>query len=268
LVYHYLPEEDRYQQLNEIPHYEDLLEKDFYESKEFEVVDWKRPSHEKPDDKFIEELQKDGLVGEDSDSQFYSLLINLLGLIFDPLSKISCLDLPSRKLIEESGFRYTTFGNASGGGFPGDYRYLIFERYDGETQIISFTVMGKLSAKNHPLFGNSKGHSLFLFAIDDYENSHLSSEYAIERFVKIEKQSFSFWHDGTLTLGKQGRVKNREVIEYIKSRRPEFIREGKIFLGQVDNSKQFEWNQEDVKNLVSNFITYSFLRDEFRNSKK
>src|SRR5690606_13581614 len=124
----------------------------------------------------------------------------------------------------------------------------IFERDDGETQILSFTVMGKLSAVNHPLYGNSKGHSLFLCAIDDYENSHLSLEYAMDRFVKKEDQTFSFWHDGTLTLGKRGRVKNQEVIDYIKSRRPELIREGKVYLGQVDNRIQFEWNQKDVQN--------------------
>lgn len=268
IVYQYLNEEDRYQELNSLPHYKDLLTKDFYEPKEFEIVNWQRPSHINPEDDFIKELQHYGHIGEDSDSQYHSLLINLLGLILDPDTKINSLDLPFRKFIDDGGMRYTTFGNASGGGFPGDYRYMILERNDGETQIISFTIMGKLSAENHPLYGNSKGHSLFLFAIDDYENSHLSLEYAIDRFVKVENNIFSFWHDGTLTLGKRGRVKNKEVIDFIESRRPELIRDEKIYLGQLDNCSQFEWHQEDVQSLIANFITYSFLRDEFRKSKK
>ncbi|WP_084625550.1 type I restriction enzyme HsdR N-terminal domain-containing protein [Salinimicrobium xinjiangense] len=268
VVYHYLSEGNRYQQLNKLPKYEDLLDDDYYEPKELEVVDWKRPSHTNLDNSIVDELQREGYIGEDSDSQYHSLLINLLGLIFDPDSQIESLDLPFRRLIEDGGMRFTTFGNASGGGFPGDYRYLIFERHDGETQILSFTIMGKLSAVNHPLYGNSKGHSLFLFAVDDYENSHLSFEYAIDRFVNKENETFTFWHDGTLTVGKRGRVKNQEVIDYIKSRRPELIRDGKVYLGQVDNSRQFEWNQKGVKNLISNLITYSFLRNEFRNSKK
>ncbi|MDT0675118.1 type I restriction enzyme HsdR N-terminal domain-containing protein [Autumnicola musiva] len=268
IVFHYLSEEDRYQQLNGLPQYEDLLDTDYYEPKELEVVDWQRPSHNILDDRLIKELKEYGHIGEDSDSQYHSLLVNLLGLIFDPNSNIESLNLPSRRLIEDGGMRFTTFGNASGGGFPRDYRYLIFERNDGETQILSFTIMGKLSAVNHPLYRNSNGHSLFLFAIDDYENSHLSFEYAIDRFVVKENQTFTFWHDGTLTLGKRGRVKNQEVIDYMKGRRPELIRDGKVYLGQVDNSIQFEWHQEDVQNLITNFIAYSFLRDEFRNSKK
>ena len=65
-----------------------------------------------------------------------------------------------------------------------------------------------------------------------------------------------------------GRVKNQDVIGFIQSRRPELIKEGKIFLGQIENNQELEWDQKDVKNLISNFITYSFLRNEFRQLRR
>ena len=267
-IYHFSEKNGEYLLLPEIPPYKDLLENDFFEPEELETPIWNRPDFEATDKETIKEFKDYGYIGEDSKPAYFSLIINMLGLIFDPVEEIKNLALPERKFIEDGGMRYTTFGNASGGGFPGDYRYFILETASGETQIISFTVMGKLSAKNHPLYGNSKGYTLLLFAIDDFENSHLSLEYAIDRFVTIEGNSFSFWHDGTLTLGKKGRVKNKEVLSFIANRNPDLIKEDKVFLGQLDNARELRWNQDDVQNLISNFITYSFLRDEFRYMKK
>lgn len=205
--------------LKEIPKYNQLINKEFLEPEIIKGQKQVRPHFQNTNQETIKLFQDYGHIGQDSSPEYYSLLINLLGLIFEPQSTINNLNIPEKILIEDGGMRYTTFGNASGGGFPGEYRYIIFETPNGETQIISFTIMGKISSTNHPLYGNSKGHTLFLFAIDDFERSHLSLEYSIDRFVTIKNNVFSFWHDGTLTIGKMGRVKNQDVIGFIQSRR-------------------------------------------------
>ena len=105
-------------------------------------------------------------------------------------------------------------------------------------------------------------------AIDDFEKSHMSLEYSIDRFVERKGSFYSFWHDGTLTVGKKGRAKNKEVIDFIRKTTPDLIKNDKVFLGTIDNSKPFKWNDENVSELISNFIDYGFVRDKFRKTYK
>ena len=96
----------------------------------------------------------------------------------------------------------------------------------------------------------------------------MSLEYSIDRFVKQDGEKFSFWHDGTLTVGNLGRAKNNDVIDFIKNNSPQLIKDNKVFLGTVDNSVPFTWENEDVNRLIANFIDYGFVRDKFRIIRK
>ncbi|RTQ45309.1 hypothetical protein EJV47_25890 [Hymenobacter gummosus] len=120
---------------------------------------------------------------------------------------------------------------------------------------------------NHPKYGNSKGHTLLLVAVDDYDKSHLSLELAIDRYTLIDGEKYTIWHDGTLTVGRKGRAKNQDVIDFVRDRQPGLIRDNKIFLGQLDNSKSFTWTSLDVNNFISNIIDYVLLRDQFRRTR-
>jgi hypothetical protein len=42
----------------------------------------------------------------------------------------------------------------------------------------------------------------------------------------------------------------------------------KIELGKLDNSRQFDWNQGDVKEFIGRLIKYALIRDEFRDYKR
>ena len=42
-------------------------------------------------------------------------------------------------------------------------------------------------------------------------------------------RSYHIWHDGTLTAGRRGRLKNAVVINYIKENDNTLLKEGKIF---------------------------------------
>jgi len=209
-----------------------------------------------------------GSIGEDTDLKFVPLIANLYNLIYDDKNKVENLPIKTKKFFMDGGIRFTTFGNVSGGSFVGNYRFFLLENRNNDNDIISISIMGKISAKNHPKYGNSKGYTLFNIAIDDFENSHLSLEYSIDRFVEIKNDIYSFWHDGTLTIGNKGRVKNIEVINFIKNKAPYLIIENQIYLGKIDNSIPLNWENKEVKNLIARFIDYAILRDEFRKMKK
>jgi hypothetical protein len=257
-----------YREIISIPNYSDLIKGKGIEFQEEIVNDWKRPNHKDNVENNREILLADYNLGEDTDIKLVPFITNLVGLIYDDNEKAKQLHLKSKSFISDGGIRFTTFGNAAGGSFTGEYRYFIVENDNRETELVSLSIMGKISTKNHPKWGNSNGFTLFNVAIDDFENSHMSLEYSIDRFVEINDNKYSFWHDGTLTVGNKGRAKNKDVIDFIKKHNPNLIKNDKIFLGTIDNSKPFVWNDKNVNELIANFIDYGFVRDEFRKTHK
>ena len=268
LVFGWNEKDSEYQEVKEIPNYSNLIKNCEIKFKEKIENKWKRPNHKSDISENRNELLDWGNIGEDTDLKLVPFLTNLVGLLYEEKIKISDLPLKNKRFVSDGGLRFTTFGNSAGGSFAGEYRYFLVENKEDETELVSISVMGKISVKNHPKWGNSKGYTLLNIAIDNFENSHLSLEYSIDRFVKIENEKYSFWHDGTLTVGNKGRAKNKDVIDFIKLKTPELVLENKIYLGTIDNSKPLEWKDKEVKKLIANFIEYGFVRDEFRKMRK
>lgn len=258
----------QHRSIKNIPVYKDLINGTGIKFDTQQPDTWRRPNHLGSCLSNRKALLENHNLGEDTEDDYISLIANLTGLIYDCSNKIEILRLKNKKFKSDEGLRYTTFGNSAGGSFTGDYRYFVVEDKIDNTELVSIAIMGKLSAKNDPVFGNSKGYTLLNLAIDDFEQSHLSLEYAIDRFVKIENNRFYFWHDGTITVGKLGRAKNQDLIDFIALRAPHLLKNGRIYLGELDNAIVLQWNQEAVQNLVANFIDYAFLRDEFRRERK
>ena len=261
-------QKEDYREIKSIPKYSDLIKGLGIEFKK-EIVDtWKRPNHKGDIEKNREFLMADYNIGDDTDNKWVSLLTNLVGLLYEDKKRTEFLKLTNKKFIEDGGLRLTNFGNAAGGSFTGLYRYFILEDKKDDTELVSLSIMGKISAKNHPKWGNTNGYTLFNVAFDNYEQSHMSLEYSIDRFVKQQSDNYSFWHDGTLTVGNLGRAKNKDVIDFIKANSPQLIKDNKVFLGTVDNSVPFTWENEDINKLIANFIDYGFVRDKFRKIRK
>jgi hypothetical protein len=253
-----------YQEIAFLPTFQDLLKIEQLNFVEEAQSKWVRPNHRQEGNKIREELLGYGQLGEDTNPELLSVISNL----FDQTEIAITLPLITKKFISDNGLRFTTFGNAAGGGFTGEYRFFLVENNLGETEIVSLSIMGSLSTKNDPKWGNRKGYTVFGIAIDDFENSHLSLEYSIDRFIEKNGDRYIFWHDGTLTVGKKGRAKNREVIDFIAASAPHLVQDQRIILGAISNIEQLSWDKDEVRQLIANFIDYGFLRDDFRNTKK
>ncbi|AMM52425.1 hypothetical protein TH61_16235 [Rufibacter sp. DG15C] len=257
--------ENEYVEINLIPSYADLIELDYFNPKEVVNLNWVRPNHLEPESKAFKSVLDN--FGEDSRTELHSFFANLIGLFYEEKEEISSLNVGTVTFNKDCLIRFTTFGNASGGGFTGEYRSVLVTDDAGDSQIVSMSLMGRIKTTNHPKYGNSKGHTLLLVAVDDFDKSHLSLELALDRYIKIEGGMFSIWHDGTLTVGKKGRVKNQSVIDFIQHEKPSLIRDNKVFLGSLDNSKSFTWSSQEVNEFISNVIDYALLRDRFRRTQ-
>ncbi|MEN6462417.1 MAG: type I restriction enzyme HsdR N-terminal domain-containing protein [Syntrophomonas sp.] len=260
-------DENNYISLKYVPKYKDLVTKTNLHF-DFTNPEWKRPKFSKINNKKIWEEYKDiGWIGEDSSDKLYPFLINLCGFLQDDskLLNTPCL-INGIKIIEDGGWRYTSFGNAAGGSWTGDYRFFIIEDEKGNNQIISIGIFGMLKCENHPVFGNRHGNTALVVAIDDFDKSHNSLQLNIDKYTKCDsKNKYVIWHDGTLTVGNKGAVKREDVVKFIKSKAPELVdHNGNIILGNLDNTTEINWSQRNTKAFMANLIKYALLRDDYR----
>ncbi len=262
-------DEENYRELLEVPKYEEIVKshKLVFDNREIEY--WHRPDFNQiSSEKVAKEFYNFGWIGEDTPLIMRSFLINLSGFFQDEDYKISAQSLGGVKIIEDGGTRNTSFGNVAGGIWNGDYRYFIIEDEQGNNQIISIMVSGSLKCENHPKFGNRRGISTLIVAIDDFNKSHNSLQLNLDDYIKIRKNVYTIWHDGKMTAGKSGACKKSEVLNFIRKMEPDLIGpDGNIFLGSFDNSQEISWNQASTKEFVGRLIKYALVRDKFRKYK-
>lgn len=256
--------------LIEIPKYEDLMIKGNYKYIPLgEPIAWKRPDFNHLTSKeTIENFLSYGWIGEDTQEALYPLIINLAGLLQDSREKFSPMRAKGIDIIEDD-IRYTSYGNVAGGSWEGLYRYFILEDGDNSNQIVSMSIFGSMKVTNDPVFGNRRGSTVLIVAIDDFDKSHNSLQLNLDKFTIIDDSNFTIWHDGTLTVGKSGAAKRNEVIDYIKRNAPELVNsQGRIVLGTFDCSKEIIFEQLATKSFIINTIKYALLRDDFRKMKQ
>ncbi len=261
-------EEKKYFYIEELLDYEQLLKEKEFKFIQEESDVWKRPDFKNLLSKeVIEKFDSFGWIGEDTNKSLYPFIINFTGFLQDP--EIRCSPFMTRDLnVVDDGHRYTSFGNVAGGNWVGDYRYFILKDNEGNNQIISISVFGSLKCTDHPRFGNRKGHTTLVVAIDDYNKRHNSLQLNLDKYIEVKGNKYKIWHDGTLTVGKNGAAKRKEVIEFIRKQAPFMIDSNdKIIFGTLDCSKEIHWD-DDTKKIINNLIVYSILRDDFRKMKQ
>lgn len=262
-------EDECYYFIEELPSYEELLDKESFKRIYDDSENWKRPKFsEVLSSKTINKFMDIGWIGEGTNQTLYPLIVDLAGFLQDTTTSFAPVKLNGLNIIED-GHRYSKFGNAAGGSWTGDYRYFMLEDKDGNHQIISISIMGSLKCENHPKFGNRKGHTALVVAIDDFDKSHNSIQLNIDKYTKVNGSKFTIWHDGTITVGKSGAAKREELINFIKVHEPKLLNDDDtVKLGTFDTSKQITWSQVEAKDFIERLIRYALVRDEFRKYKK
>lgn len=262
-------EDECYYYIEELASYTELLDKENFKLMCDDSKPWERPKFsEVMSRQTINEFMNLAWIGEDTNKDLYSLIIDLAGFIQDTKTNLAPINLNGLNIIED-GHRYSNFGNVAGGSWAGDYRYFILEDKDGNHQIISISIFGTLKCENHPKFGNRKGHTTLVVAIDDFDKSHNSIQLNIDKYTKINGSKFTIWHDGTITVGKGGAAKREELINFVKANEPKLLNsDNTIQLGTFDTSKQITWAQNETKSFIEKLIRYALVRDEFRKYKK
>lgn len=269
-IYSWNEEKHDYLPLRSLPSYDDLVSLQKLEFIFEQNLEWIRPTKEElkiPE--VIEEFRDFGWLGEDTPILISPFILELACFLRDTSRKLLPQKKQGLKIISDCGLRYTTFGNAAGGSWEGDYRYFILEDDKGNSQIISITILGSLKCVNDPKFGTRKGTTTLIVAIDDYEVSHNSIQLNLDKYVMIQGNKYIIWHDGTLTKGKQGAVRKSDVLNFIRDKAPELMSEDndRIILGTFISSQGLDWNDKTTVDFIIKLIKYALIRDQYRRLK-
>ena len=263
-------EDESFLMLREIPKYPHLLKGDDFKSlDEDNTEEWKRPLFSTINsDATIKDSIELGFMSESTHRKLYPFIINLAGFFYETTEKISPIKIGNLNIVND-GHRLTSFGNAAGGSWPGYYKFFVIEDTDNNNQIISMTVSASGQYTNDPVFGNRRGSTVLIVAIDDFEKSHNSLQLNLDKYTRIYGDHATIWHDGTLTVGKSGSAKKHEVIEFVQQKNPSLVsKSGEIILGTFDTSKEIKFDQASTKEFIRNLIHYALIRDEFRKMKQ
>ena len=94
-------------------------------------------------------------------------------------------------------------------------------------------------------------------AHDDEKDAHHALQLVVEDKV-------DFYHHGAITVGKYGRGKTDDLRIFVADRYPQIISGNKFFLGSIINNRLWRLDDPEVINVIVNMISYSIVREEYR----
>ena len=91
----------------------------------------------------------------------------------------------------------------------------------------------------------------------------------VDEDAKIDGKTVKFYHSGRIAIGRIGSGKKSELRALVNKRYPKILAEGdKYYLGSITADHLLRLDEPDVMDLITNLISYSIVRDEYRNIVK
>ena len=255
--YHYNENTQRYDLLEKLPNYVDILENKY-------TV---QPVEEQPPRPAFEEISKifkenpaayDMEISPSTEHNLACASFNLLSCLFDDDHKLPCRQYEAFNLVEDYGTRMLTYGNAGGGVFYGPYRSFLIER-NGSTEFVSFGFSTYGRSENPAVWKTALN-----VAVDNEKESHHALQLSIDDNVICQNGVVTFYHSGRIAIGNKGSGKVSELRAFIESRYPSIIAGNRFKLGVLIHDRNWTLDDPEVIKLIENLITYALIRDEYR----
>jgi hypothetical protein len=241
-------------QLERLPAASEIRKKKGLKYIETDQYSWERTLPERRFDRKTQArfIKKD-LISNRTDKNLFPYIIQLMDLFYDDKTVFKSKSLGDFESIRDKGLREANYGYAYSSGLNGNYRLFQLRQKDGNHTFISYSVYHQ----------NAWGTYLMI-AVDDRTGHSL--ELQLDKYLKPSKSnsSYDIWHNGSLTAGKKGRLKNSTVIEYLKINAPFLVENDKVILGTLDLAKQLTFEMEEVRDFILRTAVYAILREEIR----
>ena len=187
------------------------------------------------------------------------MMANLYECLLDPKIKLNPKQFEIFKLNLDIGVNILQIGTI-GGGYHAPYRCFNLD-FNNEN---FFVGIGLNQARNKvrswicvalKKISDKKFHHSLILNVDDY--------------MEVKKNFCIFTHKGNIGLGSLGSGKISILRdEYVKVFYPKIIDEKNFFLGKLPNDKILSLNDECMIDFIENLISYSLVRDIYREDSK
>lgn len=194
----------------------------------------------------------------------------LMDLFFDTTKGNSVKNLTGQQfnLLEDGGVRFAKFGAFGGYTFNEFYRYFIITDLNKNSKTISLSIFSYniLDIETQEIRESSYSGTYLVVGIDSGNSSAHSLELKIDKYSKVNSDIVNIIHDGAITVRK--RIPNQILLDFVKMKQPTLVSNNKIILGQFDLTSELLFSQRNVRNLISNLIDYSLLRQDLREQER
>lgn len=240
-------------QLQRLPSFSELKNDNALKFIEPLHYSWNRTTYsmrfdKKMQNKFIAQ----NLISPVTPKEFIPYIIQLMDLFYDDKSFVEPQTLGNYQIIKDCGLRFANYGYAFSSGLKGNYRYFLLKQQDGNHRVVSYS-----------LYHQNDWGTYLMIAVDDRQGHAL--ELRLDKcIVPLHNDKYTIQHNGSMTVGKKGRLKNSVVLDYLKQKAPFLISNHKIILASFDIKDDLVFNQANVKDFIFRTATYAILREDLR----
>lgn len=212
-------------------------------------------------DKAIEECYQYNEFGKDTPKKMLPFLINFWQCLLDVSHALPKRQYRLFELLEDWETRELSFGNPSGGIFNGIYRSFLIE-YKKRKIVVSFH-FSRYSTYNHI----DIAQTALCIGIEDGSYTHHALQLNMDRDLLCHGNRFKVTHSGRIAIGNMGSGKIADLKKMLERCYPDILIDNTIVLGTLTNDRLFYLDDQDVVELMENFISYALIRDELRKRK-
>ena len=251
--------DNRYLPCKELPDYKTMVGAKLTSKGVARNHEWHRPSRKKLElQEYRDNAEYWGVVGVDTPRDIAILALNLHYCLVDATEKL----LYDKKgvyfnKIRDVGLTNRTIGDPSGSKFYLDSRWFEIQSINAQTINIYIAIGAFGKTDNDPVYGNRIGTSNIIVSVEHKGRAVPILELCLDRYAEKTKSSFVIEHDG-----RRSRKTNQSTLDYVSSYCPTLLRNGKVYLGTLDNSKSLSFSQMEVRDFFERLISYTLLRYE------
>ena len=177
-------------------------------------------------------------------------------MIYDDSQLLPLCNFEEFSVVKDCGLRFANYGYAFSAGLVGHYRFFLIKFPNGNHQVVSLSI-----------YHQHDWGTYLMVAVDNRQGHAL--ELRLDKYLSIiDKDRFRLWHNGSITVGKRGRLKNAETLEFAQNYAPFLIENGQILLGDLLSIQDLTFDKKEAKNFLYRIASYAIMREIMRKEKK